>query len=147
MLYSPTAQANGGSGFFFPGSTNTPADAFPVADSDVQTAQNLSSGTYSFTLPKGATVGVLSIVAPTSSQVTTQQWLAYQAQAKKALSDSDVTMHRIGEGVSLGKTSWTALDVVAFVQWRQSLRNILAQKQPATIPTSLPVKPPYPVGT
>lgn len=74
-------------------------------------------------------------------------WVEYQDLAKVALSESDVTMMRIGEGVSMGTTSWTAADVVAFVQWRKSLRTILSQTQPATIPTSLPTKPTYPAGT
>lgn len=81
--------------------------------------------------------------APTSAQL----WAEYQGQAQAALSVSDTTMHRIGEAVALGKTSWTTADVVAFVQWRQALRAILSQAQPATIPTALPAKPAYPVGT
>lgn len=80
---------------------------------------------------------------PTSAQL----WAAYQGQAQAALSISDTTMHRIGEAVALGRTTWTAADVVAFMQWRQSLRAILSQAQPATIPTALPTKPAYPAGT
>lgn len=81
--------------------------------------------------------------APTNAQL----WAEYQGQALAALADSDKTMHRIGEAVALGKTTWTATDVVAFVQWRQSLRAIQSQPQPATIPSSLPTRPAYPAGT
>lgn len=76
-----------------------------------------------------------------------QKWAAYQAQAHAALAESDTTMHRIAEGVVAGSTSWTAIDVTAFVQWRRSLRAILSQPQPDAIPSSLPAKPPYPAGT
>ena len=88
--------------------------------------------TYSNTVP-----------APSSAQ----QWAVYQSQARAALSETDIAMHRIAEGVSLGTTAWTAADVVSFVQYRQSLRAILSQVQPATIPAVLPVKPAYPAGT
>ncbi|MDA8092360.1 MAG: hypothetical protein M0T84_00345 [Betaproteobacteria bacterium] len=81
------------------------------------------------------------------SPTMAQQWAAYQAEARAALSDSDTTMHRIAEGVALGTTSWTAADVVQWANFRRSLRAILSQAQPTTIPTALPPKPPYPVGT
>ena len=78
---------------------------------------------------------------------TAQQWAAYQQGAQKGLSDSDTTMHRIAEGVALGRTSWTAADVVAWVDYRRLLRSILSEAQPATIPQALPAKPAYPAGT
>ncbi len=84
---------------------------------------------------------------PTTVQLNAQAWAAYQARAKAALESSDTTMHRVTEAVVLAKTTLTAADVAAFVQWRASLRAILSQTQPATVPTSLPTKPAYPSGT
>lgn len=82
-----------------------------------------------------------------SAPTAADEWAAYRANALAALADTDTTMHRIVEGVALGSTSWTAADVVAFVQYRQSLRAILSEAQPSTIPASLPTKPAYPAGT
>lgn len=81
--------------------------------------------------------------APTFAQL----WAAYQHQAALALESSDTAMHRIAEAVAVGATAWTAADVVAFVNWRRSLRTILVQSQPTTLPPALPARPPYPAGT
>lgn len=86
-------------------------------------------------------------LAPTAAQLNAQGWAARQAQARAALADSDITMHRISEAVALGNTAWTAPDVVTFMQWRRQLRAILSQAQPSTIPSALPTKPAYPAGT
>jgi hypothetical protein len=91
-------------------------------------------------LPSGF---ALTQPAPTLAQ----QWATYQTKVRAALAVSDTTMHRIGEGVVLGKTSWAAADVVAFVQWRQKLRAVLSQAQPAVVPAGLPTQPPFPAGT
>ncbi len=92
--------------------------------------------------------GALTLAPPpTAAQIAAQQWAAYQAGAKELLAACDVTMHRIVEAVALGKTTWTALDVAAFAQYRQQLRAILSQAQPATIPAAYPAKPPFPAGT
>jgi len=77
----------------------------------------------------------------------TQQWAAYQAKAKAALTDSDTSMLRIYEAVILGATSMDAADVVAFVKWRQEVRAILSATQPETRPVDLPAMPVYPAGT
>jgi len=87
------------------------------------------------------------IAAQFPAAANARAWEAYQAQACAALADSDLTMHRLTEAVSIGATTLTAADVVAFVQWRIALRAILSQAQPATIPSSLPAKPAYPAGT
>lgn len=61
------------------------------------------------------------------------------------LDASDTTMHRIAEGVSLGTTSWTATDVVAWVVYRRALRALVSGTD--TSSTSIPAKPAYPAGT
>lgn len=82
-----------------------------------------------------------------STAATPEQWAVYQNAALKALQDSDITMHRILESVILGTvTAWT-LDEQNWVNYRRTLRAILSQAQPATIPTALPTKPAYPAGT
>lgn len=85
--------------------------------------------------------------AQTQADAIALEWLAYQKEAKAALDASDTTMHRITEAVSLGLTTLTTADVVAFMQWRRDLRSILSQSQPATTPTALPTKPAYPANT
>ncbi|TDR79987.1 hypothetical protein [Paludibacterium purpuratum] len=81
--------------------------------------------------------------APTAAD----QWTSYQAAAKAALADTSVTVERIIEAVSLGKTTLTTADVVTFMEYRAALRSIVNQPQPKTIPSTLPVKPPYPANT
>lgn len=63
-------------------------------------------------------------------------------QAISAIDKADNTMLRISEAISLGLTTWTASDVVAFVEYRRALRQIISTKS-----GSMPVKPPYPAGT
>lgn len=82
-----------------------------------------------------------------SAYLTAQQWQAYQAQAQAALNKTDITVNRITEGVVKGTCALTNADVVAYMNYRESLRAILTQAQPSTIPTSLPTPAPYPVGT
>lgn len=82
-----------------------------------------------------------------AAQQLTNQWKAYQSQAQAALSKSDITVSRITEGAALGTLTLTNADVVTYMDWRRTLRAILSQAQPATIPTSLPTEPPHPVGT
>ena len=65
------------------------------------------------------------------------------ASAQAALDDSDTTMHRINEAVSLGLTTMTATDVVTFVNYRRSLRALLKSTTVGVLPT----KPSYPIGT
>jgi hypothetical protein len=72
-------------------------------------------------------------------------WRAYQETAQAALDDSDTTMHRIAEAVSLGLNSWTGTDVVAWVDYRRSLRAIVSAS--SGTPGTLPTKPAYPAGT
>ncbi len=97
--------------------------------------------------PKGLTQLTAAQIMALQTPTAAQQWMAYQGQARAALSASDTTMHRIAEAVALGATTWTTANVVAFASWRKALRAILTQTQPATIPTALPAMPPYPSGT
>lgn len=65
-----------------------------------------------------------------------------KAVAAEHLSDSDLTMTRVAEAVSLGLTTWTTSDVVTFVEYRRELRTIIN-----TGSGSIPTKPAYPAGT
>jgi len=85
----------------------------------------------------------LTAPAPTAAQ----QWKTYQASAQAALDATDTTVHRVIEAVALGKTTLTAADVVIYMEYRASLRAILSEAQPETIPTALPAKPAYPANT
>lgn len=64
-------------------------------------------------------------------------------QAATLLPDTDITMHRITEAVSLDLNALTNADVVAWVTYRRELRAI-AGGAPAS---ALPTKPAYPAGT
>lgn len=64
-------------------------------------------------------------------------------QAQAALDDTDTTMHRINEAISLGLTTATATDVVTFVNYRRALRALLESTTVGVLPT----KPSYPAGT
>ena len=73
-----------------------------------------------------------------------QASLALQQEAQVALDKSDTTMHRIAEAVALGKNSWTSADVVAWVNYRISLRTIISSSS-GTV-EALPARPPFPAG-
>lgn len=76
-----------------------------------------------------------------------QAWDNYKNLVISELNKTDATITRVSEAVSLGLTTWDASDVVTFVNYRRSLREILSHPIPATIPASLPTKPDYPAGT
>lgn len=82
-----------------------------------------------------------------TNQQTAIQWQAYQSQAQAALDKTDVTVARVTEGVIKGTCAFANADVVAFMNYRESLRAILTQVQPTTIPTSLPTRPANPAGS
>jgi hypothetical protein len=65
------------------------------------------------------------------------------ASVQSALTESDKTMDRIQEAVSLGLTTATATDVVTFVNYRRALRALLKSTTVGVLPT----KPAYPVGS
>ncbi len=65
------------------------------------------------------------------------------ASVKEALSATDTTMFRINEATSLGLTTASAPDVVAWVNYRRALRDLLK----ASTITELPHRPSYPAGT
>lgn len=64
------------------------------------------------------------------------------SSAMASLTESDETMKRIQEAVSLDLTTWTTADVVAWINYRRVLRQIISTKS-----GNLPTKPPYPIGT
>ena len=67
----------------------------------------------------------------------------FLASVQAALTASDDTMKRVQEAITLGTNSATSPDVVAFVQYRRSLRALLS----STTVTTIPAKPAYPAGT
>ena len=68
---------------------------------------------------------------------------AMNQQAMLVLAEADKTMLRIQEAISLGLTTALATDVVAWVNYRKSLRTLVT----STTAQSLPSKPAYPSGT
>ena len=102
----------------------------------------------------GAAVEITAVGQPASNLAVTpppptlaQQWTSYQASVKMALASTDTTVARISEAISLGSTTATTADVVAYMSYRKSLRAILSEVQQTTIPTALPTKAPYPANT
>lgn len=77
------------------------------------------------------------IAAPTANAILIRS-------AKTALAATDVSVARILEAVSIGATTLTTADVVAFMQYRTALRSILSGKSTDTV---LPTQPPYPANT
>lgn len=74
-----------------------------------------------------------------------QLWAVHQGSAMMALGSCDAVIPKIVEAVILGKNSFAGADVVAFCNYRESLRAIIAA--PTGDPTAaLPVQPPLPVG-
>lgn len=67
---------------------------------------------------------------------------ALARSAKAALVNADETMTRVVEAVSLGLTTWTNADVVAFVTYRRALRVIVGGGN-----GPLPDHPAFPEGT
>jgi hypothetical protein len=64
-------------------------------------------------------------------------------EAFALLDKTDIVMHRVSEAVSLGLSSWTAADVVAWVNYRRALRTIVS----GAISNSIPSVPAFPQGT
>jgi len=77
--------------------------------------------------------------APTPAPIPLPQ------QAQAALTKTDTTMLRVQEAITLGLTTATTADVVAFVHYRKALRAIVDGTD--TTSTSLPAQPAYPQGT
>ena len=69
--------------------------------------------------------------------------ISLSPSVQAALDESDKTMSRIQEGISLGLTTALSTDVVAWVNYRRSLRSLLKSTTVGVLPT----KPSYPVGT
>ncbi|MBR7998257.1 hypothetical protein [Burkholderia vietnamiensis] len=105
-------------------------------------------GAYSFSDARGNALAVPETLQPysapalTADQIAGQQaaedWLAYQASAKLALDQSDVTILRCYENAVPVPPAWTA--------YRKALRAIIiASSGDATQP--MPDRPVYPTGT
>lgn len=65
-------------------------------------------------------------------------------EAKALLDKADTTMARVTEAVSLGLTTFTTPDVVAFSAWRKAVRAVVGG---SATDTPIPTRPPYPAGT
>ena len=107
------------------------ADA-PLSEADVLVTNQGIGWTYAngaFTAPP----------APTPAPIPLKQ------QAQSALTKTDTTMLRVQEAITLGLTTATTADVVAFVQYRKALRGIVDGTD--TTSTSLPAQPAYPANT
>jgi hypothetical protein len=84
--------------------------------------------------------------AATPYAAPTPTWASYQLLCKSALERSDTTVARISEAISLGYTTSTTADVVAYMQWRRALRAILSAAT-GTPEVAPPTEPAYPAGT
>lgn len=71
--------------------------------------------------------------------------LSLARQARAAIAASDVTMLRVADAVAVGKTTWTAADVVAWATYRRALRALIDGADSAA--TALPARPAYPANT
>lgn len=119
-----------------------PPDAVPVTDAAYTALFQAQAAGQVITADVNGNPQATNPPAPTTAAL----WLDHQYLAKNALADADVTMNRITEAVALGLTTFTAADVVAFVNYRRSLRVIVSAS--SGDPTlALPAKPPYPSGT
>jgi hypothetical protein len=107
-----------------------------VWSSAANTLVSITDSTYEAWLAAGNTPTKIGTVGAAMGVVIAQTGL---------LDDSDTTMHRIAEAVSLGLNTWTATDVVAWVNWRRALRAIVSGSD--TTSTSIPSRPAYPAGT
>lgn len=67
----------------------------------------------------------------------------FKMHIRALLEESDATLGRVQEAVTLGITSSLAQDVVSFIAYRRALRALLSSTTVQTIPT----KPAYPSGT
>lgn len=110
---------------------NATNDGFRAINSE---ADLLENEIFSATLP---------VLTPSSEQITAKALIEYKADALNALNKADLTAIRIGEAVTLGLNSWTSTDIVAWTNYRRSLRAALSAATVGTLPT----KPSYPAGT
>lgn len=97
--------------------------------------------TWSFVPAQGATDPQIAAANALLASLTADS-VAPGPAAKAALDTADTTMIRIAEAVSLGLTTWTTADVVAWVNYRRALRVIVSAGTGA-----LPSRPSYPAGT
>lgn len=83
MLYSKSAHASGGSGFFLDEDKTSPADVIPVSKADASTAVNLQAGS-SYEFDNGGNLIVITPSAPTAAQIkakaATAKWEAIKAE-------------------------------------------------------------------
>lgn len=82
-----------------------------------------------------------TIPAPTTQQLQIQ----LKSLASSALAKTDIVVARIQEAISLGETTATAGDVMAFMNYRKALRAIVSGADITN--TTLPPQPAYPAGT
>lgn len=82
--------------------------------------------------------------SPPQPQPSDQQLLNnFLSEVRLKLFKTDATMLRIQEAISNNMTTSTTADVVAYVEYRKSLRGLLKLDSPQSFPS----QPPYPAGT
>jgi hypothetical protein len=109
------------------------ADA-PLNEADILVTNQGIGWTYAngtFTAPPAPT--------PTSAQLVAN----FLASVQSALTESDNTLKRVQEAISLGTNNALATDVIAFMNYRRALRALLKSTSVGTLPT----KPAFPQGT
>lgn len=112
-------------------------DAIPMVDyqiGDDGSGPRIVSWTYA----KAPQPDAATLAANAQAAAGAAAWSAYQAQAKRALQESDITVLRCYENGVFVPAAWTT--------YRKALRTICgASGGDPTQP--LPVKPAYPAGT
>lgn len=107
---------------------------------------NTVAGEFALAQPSNPDCYALPETDPRVVAWRSPSWKDKQAEAQKALADSDTTMLRILEAVALGTSTFNAPDVATFVSYRRNLRSIISA--PTGNPsTTLPTRPPFPKGT
>ena len=102
-----------------------------------------SDSTYAAWLAAGNVTNIVDSESTLRALLAASYPLGWPKDAAQvALDAADITMHRIVEAVALGSNSWTSADVVAWVEYRRALRQIIDGSS-----TTYPSKPSYPAGT
>ncbi len=86
---------------------------------------------------------IIELAAQQSTYTAQSAITSMNAASAAALAESDKTMLRIQEAISLGLTTPTTADVIAWVNYRKNLRILVT----SNVAQSLPNKPAYPQNT
>lgn len=137
------------SGFSLPvtSASNTPqTDGYICNYNELPYCVHPSESTFWELLQAAITDGSVVPVAYTAPIITSEQaHVILIDKAKGVLSRTDIIVTRICEGVALGTCEWDNADVIEYMDYRKSLRNIVNGTDTTSI--SLPVPPALPVGS